>query len=65
MSSNIIVVDGKQFQLLIDQLSRDEIEAHVKLYMDDGCTEIFSRISHRKYDTFVLTTYALYGYRGE
>lgn len=65
MTSNIIVIDGKQFQLLIDQLAHDEIESHVKFYMEDGCTEIFSRKSNRKYDTFVLTTYALYGYRGE
>ena len=65
MSSNIIVIDGKRFQLLIDELAADEIKAHVKLYMDEGCTEIFSRKLHRRYDNFVLTTYALYGYRGD
>lgn len=64
MTSNIIVAGGKQFQLLIDELASDEIEAQVKRFMDEGCIEIISRKTHRKYDNFVLTTYALYGYRG-
>lgn len=63
MTENIIIKDGKRFHKLIDQLHESEIENHVKEFMDDGYSIIFSRKDQQKYDGFYLTTFSLFGYR--